>query len=133
MVLLAPIMLKRGFIALTMRILLVEDDPDQASLFASVLTLVGHVVDTVADAEAALTHLAQATVALAVIDWDLPGMKGDALVHRIKADYPGVKTLLYSNHSSVDDAARACGADAWLRKSEGIRRLREVVATLLAS
>jgi len=113
------------------RILLVEDDAEQAVLFSGVLTMAGYEVVTAYDAEEALPRLAESAFDLALIDWDLPGMSGDALILRIRAEYPGVKTLLFSNHGDVDRAAQAGGADAWLRKTEGIVRLREIIAGLL--
>lgn len=113
------------------RVLLVEDDPDQAMLYNQVLALSGYDVIIAPDAEAALVSLADPTIDLALVDWDLPMMKGDELVGTIKQQYPPIRTVLYSNHLNVEEAARACGADAWFRKSEGIIALRELLAKLL--
>lgn len=113
------------------RILLVEDDPDQASLFANVLTIVGYEVVTASSAETALTYMTEHTFDLALVDWDLPCMKGDTLIFRNKQEYPGMRSILYSNHAAVDQVAGVCGADAWMRKSEGIQRLRDIVAGLV--
>lgn len=117
--------------ATAQRILLVEDDQDQASLFHDVLAMVGYDVVISYDAEAALTYLAERDFDLLLADWDLPGVKGNILVCQAKAAYPAMKTLLYSNHADVNIAANACRADAWIRKTEGILRLREVVNGLL--
>ncbi|HOF88418.1 MAG TPA: response regulator [Armatimonadota bacterium] len=115
------------------RILLVEDDPDQAELYDQVLTLAGYDVCRVANADMAAARATEQHFALAVVDWDLPGTRGDALIRRFKTRHPAMKTLLYSNHADVRQAAQTCGADAWIRKSDGIRRLREVVAEQLAA
>jgi len=113
-------------------ILLVEDDHDQALLFSRVLEMVGYQVVTAATAEEGVTQLADAPFDLLLADWDLPGaMQGDALIALVRADFSGVKTVLFSNHAEVKTVAQACGADAWLRKYEGISRLREVVAELV--
>ena len=112
-------------------ILLVEDDPEQAVLFRQVLTLAGYDVVTAPDAETAAGQVAAADFDLLLVDWDLPGMRGDEFIAEMKRRHPGVKTVLYSNHTHVDEAARASGADAWLRKSEGIVHLRAVIAGLL--
>jgi len=113
------------------RILLVEDDPEQGRLFAAVLAMDGHEIITAGTAEEAITRLAQEPFALAIIDWDLPGMMGDDLILLMKADYPGVKTLLFSNHNDVNQVAEAADADASMKKMEGIIRLREIIADLL--
>lgn len=115
------------------RILLVEDDPDQADLFMQVLALAGYDVAWASSAEDAEARAREDGFTLAVVDWDLPGMNGDEFVRLLKASHPAIKTLLYSNHANVHEAAADSGADAWLRKSDGIRRLREMVAQLHAA
>lgn len=114
------------------RILLVEDDPEQASLFSQVLSLVGYHVEASHDAETALTRMAERAYELVLSDWDLPGLAGDAFITQVQQRYPGVKTVLFSNHASVDQAARACHADASMVKNEGIHLLRKIVAGLLS-
>ena len=115
------------------QILLVEDDPDQAQLFTLILSADGYAVSTTPEAETALARLATSPVALVLADWNLPGMKGDALIAAVKAQYPGVPAVLYSNHIHVDQAAAACGADGWFRKIDDMARLRKLIADLLAT
>lgn len=113
------------------RILLVEDDPEQAMLFSKVLRKSGFAVDIVATAEEAQQSLATATYTMLLADWSLPGMQGDALITQAKARHAGMKTILYSNHANVDQAAAAVRADAWFRKIDGVARLRQLIAELL--
>jgi DNA-binding NtrC family response regulator len=116
------------------KILLVEDDPEQAILFAQVLQMSGYEVVSVLTAEAAQARLAEGSFALLLADWDLPGgMQGDALILWAKAHDPGIKTILFSNHPQVDEIATACGADAAFRKTEGILKMRQLVSNLLSS
>jgi DNA-binding NtrC family response regulator len=114
------------------RIVLAEDDDDQAALFAQVLTMAGYDVAVAATGADALHQLAAVPARLLVTDWDMPGMKGDALIVAAKARYPALKTILYSNHAHVADGCAASGADGCIRKSEGIVRLRELVKSLIA-
>jgi DNA-binding response OmpR family regulator len=113
------------------RILLVEDDPDQAELFARVLVMKEYEVVMALDTEAALARLRERRFDLVLLDWDLPGMKGDAFVYLLKLEHPEVKTMLFSNHIDIAEVARVSGADAWMLKSEGIARLRKIIADLL--
>ncbi len=115
------------------RILLIEDDPDQASLFQNVLALVGYEVRTAEDAETAIPMLGESAFDLVLVDCDLPGMKGDAFICLVKTQFPGVCTLLYSNHANIEQTAIACGADGWIRKTDDIFRLRALVAALLTA
>jgi len=110
---------------------MVEDDPDQATLFVMVLKSAGYEVTNMLDAATALAQLAESPWQLLLADWDLPVMKGDALITIVKAQSPAIKTVLFSNHIDVDKIAAACGADAWFRKSDDIFRLRKMIAELL--
>ena len=112
------------------RILMVEDDPEQAMLFAMLLKSAGYNTTNVVNAEAALAALTQSSYDLLLADRDLPVMKGEALITFVKAEYPALKTLLFSNHANVDKIAAACGADAWFRKSDNIFNLRQIIADL---
>lgn len=114
-----------------LRILLVEDDPDQARLFSKVLKAAGYDIVTVTTAEAAREALEADGFALLLTDWDLPAIQGDTLIQQAQAMAPEMPTVLFSNHANVDEAATAVHASAWFRKIEGIVRLRQIIQTLL--
>lgn len=113
------------------RILLVEDDEEQADLFARVLRMAGYDVVVIPNAGDAQARLAHETFDLLLADWDLGGgMQGDALIGWTRAFLPAVKTILFSNHPQVDEVAHASGADAAFRKMDGIVKLRQLANTL---
>ena len=114
------------------KILMVEDDVEQATLFTQVLAFAGYQVAAVETAEEAQARLEAEPFDLLLADWDLgPNrMQGDALIAWAKARYPAMKTVLFSNHMEVNEVAAACGADAAFRKVEGIIPLRQLVARL---
>jgi DNA-binding NtrC family response regulator len=113
-------------------ILLVEDDDEQAKLYALVLEKLGYPVESVTDAAQAQARLTAKPYALLLADWDLgSGMQGDALILWAKERDPQLKTILFSNHLEVDEAAATSGADAAFRKIEGIIPLHELVTRLL--
>ena len=127
--------LTKGLLQMTSnapRILMVEDDEDQAMLFTLMLSTYDFAVVATADAESALAHLAETPVDLVLADWNLPGIKGDALIVTVRAQYPAIKTILFSNHIHVETAAVACGADSWFRKMDDTARLRQLMNDLLA-
>ena len=112
-------------------ILIVEDDPEQANLYAMVLETASYEVETAPDAETGFIRMREHPADLVIIDWDLPGMKGDAFVLLLKEEFPRVLTVLYSNHAEIERAAATSGADAWLFKMTGIVRLRQLINELL--
>ena len=68
------------------RILIVDDNPTNLRLAASVLELEGHQVDQAADADQALDYLAGTVPDLILMDIALPGMDGLTLTRQLKAD-----------------------------------------------
>lgn len=114
------------------RLLIVEDDEDQASLFTQVLEVPGYLVVVAMSAKEAQARLAAEPFALLLADCDLGGkMNGDALITWTKTQYPDIKTILFSNYPAVNELADACGADAAFRKADGIFKLRNIVSALL--
>src|SRR4051812_15196195 len=66
------------------RILLVEDSATQAIKLRHVLEKEGWAVTWAASAQAAMDHINQATPDLILLDYYLPGLRGDELCRRIR-------------------------------------------------
>lgn len=67
-------------------LLAVDDDPIQRDLYGIYLAAAGFRVVTAETAEAALLELDRADFVGAVVDYDMPGMDGVELIHRLRAD-----------------------------------------------
>jgi class 3 adenylate cyclase len=68
------------------RVLVVDDDPDMASLLARLLHQEGMAVETVHDGDAALVHAMSSAPDLILLDVMLPGLSGFEVCERLKAD-----------------------------------------------
>lgn len=68
------------------RVLLVEDEPLTAEVFARALSRDGHVVEVACDGLQALRRLHDRAPTLVVLDMSLPAMSGAELVRRLRAD-----------------------------------------------
>jgi two-component system phosphate regulon response regulator PhoB len=66
-------------------VLVVDPDPAVRQLLELNLTRAGHVVGLCADAESALVALAAGVPDMLLLEWDLPGESGEALVRRLHA------------------------------------------------
>jgi CheY-like chemotaxis protein len=88
------------------RVLIVEDSEDQAALLRQYFERAGCLVTTVATAEAAITTYRADPPDLAVIDLLLPGMGGEELSTRLRADLPGCRIAITSVF--VPRSARRC-------------------------
>lgn len=113
------------------RILIVEDDADQRTLFTLALSSIGFDVLSLCDAEEAIARLRVDRFDLVLSDWYLPGAMGDEFLRAVKQEQPGVLTILMSSHDHVRTAANDCGTDGWFRKNDGIVRLRALVCACL--
>ena len=67
-------------------ILLVEDSRTQATNLLDALSSQGWLVDWVGTAEAAMERIQQSKIDLVVLDFYLPGMRGDALCRKIRTN-----------------------------------------------
>jgi PAS domain S-box-containing protein len=110
-------------------VLLVEDNPDVASVSMSLLEQLGYTVRRVADADAALRMIEHDGVDLVFSDIVMPGkMDGLALAHRLREIRPGLPILLATGYS--DAAINVRGDFPILRKPYEIHELSQAIAKL---
>jgi two-component system response regulator PilR (NtrC family) len=113
------------------RILLVEDDADQAQLYQCVLAREGYTVSAVASAEDAHNQLADQAYDLLLTDLMLGNSSGDDLIRAVKASAMGIKTVLMSASDTLRSAANACHSDALYHKQDSLKLLLSTVAGVL--
>jgi PAS domain S-box-containing protein len=110
-------------------VLLVEDNPDVASVSIGLLEQLGYSVRTVADAETALREIARDGVDLVFSDIVMPGqMDGLAFARRVREIRPDLPVLLATGYS--DAAANVRGDFPILRKPYEIHQLSQAIAKL---
>ena len=110
-------------------VLLVEDNPDVASVSISLLEQLGYTVRRVADAEAALQEIDRDGVDLVFSDIVMPGkMDGLAFAHRVREIRPDLPVLLATGYSNA--AANVRGDFPILRKPYEIHQLSQAIAKL---
>ncbi|WGR74532.1 MULTISPECIES: PAS domain-containing sensor histidine kinase [unclassified Bradyrhizobium] len=110
-------------------VLLVEDNPDVASVSTGLLEQLGYNVRRVADAEAALRELEKNGVDFVFSDIVMPGrMDGLSLAQHLRRVHPRLPILLATGYS--DAAADVRGDFPILRKPYEIHELSEAIAKL---
>lgn len=107
-----------------MKILIVEDNPDNMKLCRTVLTARGHGVVGLAGGEQLLDTVRREAPDLILLDIQLPGEDGFALLARLRAStitLPPVVAL--TAHAMAGDRERAltAGFDAYLTKPIDVR------------
>jgi diguanylate cyclase (GGDEF)-like protein/PAS domain S-box-containing protein len=117
------------------RILIVDDNPTNLRLAASVLSLDGHAVDQAGDAEQALAYLESTQPDLILMDIALPGMDGLTLTRRLKADpalrHIPVVALTAFAMKGDEEKARDAGCIGYLTKPIDTREFGARVADFL--
>jgi two-component system phosphate regulon response regulator PhoB len=114
-------------------VLVVDPDPVVRQLLELNLTRAGHVVRLCADAESALVLLDAAVPDMLLLEWDLPGQSGEALIRRLHAQARTRETaiIMVSARAGEHDKILAleAGADDYLTKPFNPR---ELLARMLA-
>ena len=82
------------------RILIVEDSPDNMKLFRTILLLKGHEVTGLSGGDGLLEAIEKGTPELVLMDIQLPGKDGFALLQEIrKAGMPRVRVIALTAHA----------------------------------
>lgn len=115
-----------------MKILIVDDQEANRLLPAVVLSQRGHAVAEADSGEAALAWLAQERPDCVLLDISMPGLSGEDVCRRIRADerLRGVRLVAYTAHAMPEEGRRflAAGFDDVLIKPISLDSLFRAVA-----
>lgn len=115
-----------------MRVLVVEDDPGVAEHVARGLTEAGLTAELVTDGEAALAQLGEGGFAALVLDRNLPGMDGLAVLGAMRTRGDRTPVLILSALGELDDRVEGLtrGGDDYLAKPFAMSELTARVRAL---
>lgn len=117
------------------KILIVEDSPDNMKLFRTLLTLRGHEVVGLSGGDGMLDTIAREQPVLVLMDIQLPGKDGFALLSEIRGSpHAGLRVLALTAHAMQGDRERAlrAGFDGYITKPIDIRSFPEQVHQAVA-
>lgn len=117
------------------RILVVEDNPDSMALFRAVLGFAGHTIVERPDGEGLLVAIAECGPDLVLMDIQLPGKDGFALLEEVRAAHgASVRVVALTAHAMGRDRdrAREAGFDGYITKPIDVRAFPGLVARALA-
>jgi len=118
------------------RILLVDDSPTQAAQLRHLFEQQGWRVSIAASGEAALERLREQKPDLMIVDYYLPGLRGDELCRRVKMNFHarGIPILMLTGHGlEHEKRGLKAGADDYLSKQVDPEILLLKIRSLLAS
>ena len=117
------------------KILIVEDSPDNMKLFRTLLTLKGHEVTGLAGGAGLLDEIERGAPDLVLMDIQLPGKDGFALLREIRSSpYGTVRVIALTAHAMTGDRERAmqAGFDGYITKPIDVRNFPDQVQRGLA-
>jgi two-component system, cell cycle response regulator DivK len=116
------------------KVLVVEDSPDNMKLFRTLLSLKGHEVTGLPGGEGLLDVIQRAAPDLVLMDIQLPGKDGFALLQQIRdSSFSKLRVVALTAHAMTGDRERAlaAGFDGYITKPIDIRNFPAQVARAL--
>ena len=116
-----------------MRVLVAEDDERTAEYLVKGLSESGHIVDRVADREAALAMASEGIYEALVLDRKLPGLDGLTVVRRLRQRDQRIPVLMLSGVATTVDRVEGlrAGCDDYLSKPYSFSELLARLEALL--
>jgi two-component system OmpR family response regulator/two-component system response regulator QseB len=116
-----------------MRVLVVEDDPEIASLVLETLQTEGYALDLATDGNEAISLVQSFPYDLLVLDIMLPGANGFTIAKTLRSRKQNMPILMLTARDGVDDRVEGLelGADDYLVKPFHLKELRARVRALL--
>jgi DNA-binding NtrC family response regulator len=113
-------------------ILIVDDEPELASIMERALRHQGYSVLTAGTGEQALELAAshEGAISLLISDLVMPGMGGRELAWRFRQAYPGIKLILCSGYADAGGALQMVEDDGMVTFLEKPVELRDLVSTV---
>jgi len=118
-----------------MRVLLADDQASVRSALRLILDRQPEieVLGEAVNATGVLDWLKALQPDLVLLDWELPGMEGGALLQAVRERCPTLRVIALSGRPEARSAALEAGADAFVSKGDPPERLLEAIEGLFAS
>jgi DNA-binding NtrC family response regulator len=124
---------KGGVTILLNSILIVDDDIGVRNMLSSVLYDGGYLIEGVENGKEAIKACEESSFDVALIDIELPDMKGTELLNRLRKIQPKMIRIIITGHPSIESAMKAVNerADGYVLKPFEVTELLEMIARLL--
>ena len=118
-------------------IVIVEDDPDTAEMFAEMIRLMGHSVFQVYRGAQAIGLIAEVKPSAVILDWKMSDITGLEVMQHIRRDAKLAKIPIImvsaKNLPSDIELALNSGASIYLTKPVGYKDLENAIQKVLAT
>ena len=117
------------------RILVVDDDPTFRTVLQMLLEDYGHIGEAAANAQEALTRLAQTDYDAVLLDYMMPEANGLTVLQHIQERHPSTPVVMITGHATSELAAQvlAAGARACLFKPFDCREFEQILTSCVGT
>jgi DNA-binding NtrC family response regulator len=118
---------------LIVNILVVDDDQEVRKTLASILEDENFLVEMAENGKKAICMCKKTPFDVALIDIQLPDMKGTELLHKLKLIQPKLVRIIVTGHPSIENAVKSVNekADGYVMKPFVIPELLEMIKKLI--
>ena len=115
-------------------VLIIDDESELRKMLSTILIDEGYFVETAENGKQAIKTCEKTSFDVALIDIELPDMKGTELLHRLKEIQPKMVKIIITGHPSVENAVKSVNekADGYILKPFNIPILLETIKKALA-
>ena len=111
----------------TTNILFVDDDPNQREIYRRRLERSGYEVETVDNADAAVSRFREERPAVVILDIAMPGRDGLSALQELLDIDPSVPVIINTAYPGYAENFLSWAADAYIEKSADIDPLLEAI------
>ncbi len=114
-------------------VLVVDDDKEIRNTLTAILENESYLVQTAESGKKAVRLCEKATFDVALIDIELPDIKGTELLHILKEKQPKMVRIIITGHPSIENAAKSVNekADGYIMKPFDIQELLAIIKKLV--
>ena len=112
--------------------LIVDDDPEIRNTLTIILENESYIVETAENGKKAIQMCEKTPFDIALIDVELPDIKGTELLHLLNVKQPKMVRIIITGHPSIENAAKAVNerADGYVMKPFDVPELLGMIKKL---
>ena len=113
--------------------LIIDDDSEVRNTLSAILESEGYIVETAENGKKAIKMCEKTPFDVALIDVELPDIKGTELLHFLKKNQPKMVRIIITGHPSIENAAKSVNekADAYIMKPFDVPELLGMIKRLV--
>ena len=114
-------------------VLVVDDDKETRNTLTAILENESFLVQTAESGKKAVRLCEKSTFDVALIDIELPDIKGTELLHMLKEKQPKMVRIIITGHPSIENAAKSVNekADGYIMKPFDVQELLAMIKKLI--